>query len=100
MYRAFLEASPRAKAAAICFILGKIMFVSTAICMLISDTATVISMVAYSGLIFASVVLSLIEGFSKKKKTYKELEDEIIELKSMLRENNRLIRESRKNIKI
>ena len=97
MYKAFLEASPRAKAAAICFVLGKITFVLTAFCMLFSDTATIISMAMYSGLIFTSVVLSLIEGFSKKKKTYKELENEIAELKNMLRENNRLADLSRQS---
>ena len=100
MYKAFLEASPRAKGAAICFVLGKIMFVFTAFCMLISDTATIISMAMYSGLIFTSVVLALIEGFSKKKKTYKELESEIAELKNMLRENNKLIKNSTKSINI
>tara|TARA_R110000824_G_scaffold304658_2_gene492472 strand:+ start:485 stop:787 length:303 start_codon:yes stop_codon:yes gene_type:complete len=100
MYKAFLEASPRAKAAAICFVLGKVMFVSTAFCMLINDIATIISMAIYSGLILASIVLSLIEGFSKKKKTYKELENEVAELKNILRENSKLIKNSTKSINI
>jgi len=100
VYEAFLEASPRTKAAAICFVLGKIMFVFTAVCMLVSDTATTISMVMYAGLIFTSVVLSLIEGFSKKKKSYKDLENEIAALKSMLNESNKLIKKPRKSIDI
>jgi len=84
MYQAFLEASFRMKLAAVSFILAKVTFVGTAIAMLVSDIATIISMVMYAFLVFMAIVLSLLEGFSRKKKTYKELEHEVAELKKML----------------
>jgi len=77
MYEAFLEAPWKARLAAICFVLAKLMFVATAVAMLISNTATIIALSIYSCLILASIVLCLIEGFSKRKKTYKELEEEV-----------------------
>jgi len=84
MYKAFLEAPWKARAAAICFILAKFMFVCTALCMLIGDAATMVALSAYSLLVFLSVVLCLVEGFSKKKKSYKELEEEVESLKAAL----------------
>ena len=84
MYQAFLEASFRMKIAAVSFILAKVTFVGTAIAMLVSDTATIVSMAMYAFLVFIAIALSLLEGFSKKKKSYKELECEIAELKRML----------------
>ncbi|MBO68119.1 MAG: hypothetical protein CL398_07385 [Acidiferrobacteraceae bacterium] len=77
MYEAFLEAPWKARLAAICFVLAKLMFVATAVAMLISNTATIIALSIYSSLILASIVLCLVEGFSKRKKTYKELEEEV-----------------------
>ena len=88
MYKAFLEAPWKARAAAICFILAKFMFVISALAMLISSTATMVAMSIYSSLVLASVVLCLVEGFSKKKKSYKELEEEIESLKAALKEIN------------
>ena len=84
MYKAFLEAPWKARLAAICFVLAKFMFVVSALAMLISNTATIIALSIYSSLILTSVVLCLIEGFSKKKKSYKELEEEIELLKTAL----------------
>jgi O-antigen/teichoic acid export membrane protein len=84
MYQAFLEASLRMKAAAVSFLLAKITFMGTALAMLVSDTATIISMAMYAFLVFMAIALSLLEGFSRKKKTYKELECEVAELKKML----------------
>ena len=77
MYEAFLEAPWKARLAAICFVLAKLMFVATAVAMLISNTATIIALSIYSSLILASIVLCVGEGFSKRKKTYKELEEEV-----------------------
>ena len=77
MYEAFLEAPWKARLAAICFVLAKLMFVATAVAMLISNTATIIALSIYSSLILASIVLCVVEGFSKRKKTYKELEEEV-----------------------
>ena len=87
MYKAFLEAPWKARAAAICFILAKLMFVISALAMLISNTATVVAMSIYSSLVLASVVLCLVEGFSKKK-SYKDLQEEVELLKAALKENN------------
>ena len=84
MYKAFLEAPWKARLAAICFVLAKLMFVATAVAMLISNTATIIALSIYSSLILASIVLCLMEGLSKRKKTYKELEEEIEMLKTAL----------------
>ena len=84
MYKAFLEAPWNARLAAICFVLAKLMFVATAVAMLISNTATIIALSIYSSLILASIVLCLMEGLSKRKKTYKELEEEIEMLKTAL----------------
>ena len=72
------------KIAAVSFLLAKVVFVGTAFCMLISDTAALISMCTYIFLVFSSVVLSLWEGFSKKRKSYSELEAEILTLKKLL----------------
>lgn len=72
------------KIAAVSFILAKVTFVGTAIAMFVSNTATIISMILYSLLVLMAIVLSLLEGFSKKKKSYKELECEIAELKKVL----------------
>ena len=77
MYEAFLEAPWKARLAAICFMLAKLMFVATAVAMMISNTVTIIALSIYSSLVLASVVLCLVEGFSKKKKSYKELEEEV-----------------------
>ena len=41
----------------------------------------------YSSLVLASVVLCLVEGFSKKK-SYKDLQEEVELLKAALKENN------------
>lgn len=87
MYKAFLEAPWKARAAAICFILAKFMFVCTALCMLIGDTATIVAISIYSFLVFLSVVLCLAEGFSKKK-SYKDLQEEIESLKAALKESD------------
>ena len=84
MFKAFLEASRRAQCAAICFVLAKLMFIATAVAMLISNTATIIALSIYSSLIVITIVLCLMEGFSKRKKTYKELEEEIEMLKTAL----------------
>ena len=72
------------KVAAASFVVAKVMFIGTAACMLISDLATIISMSLYIFLVALSVVLSLWEGFAKRKKSYGELEEEIHMLKKTL----------------
>jgi len=84
MYKAFLEASPKAKAAAICFLAGKLMFIMTGVCMFIGDLATIIAISIYALLILSTIALCLWESFGGREKTYKELEQEIKELKKML----------------
>ena len=84
MYKAFLEATRKAQAAAICFVLAKIMFVFTAVAMLISDTVVIIALSVYSSLVLSSIILCLMDGLSKRKKSYKQLEEEIELLKVAL----------------
>ena len=84
MYKAFLEASTKIKVATACFIVGKLMFLMTAVCTMISDLAVKIVFSIYSLLIFSTIVLCIWEGFSVKKKTYKELEREVDRLRKML----------------
>ena len=72
------------KVAAVSFIVAKVVFVGTAFCMLIGDLATIISMSLYISLVVLSVVLSLWEGFTKRKKSYGQLEEENRMLKKTL----------------
>jgi len=67
MYTAFLESSLRMKIAAISFVAAKLMFVATAVSMLVSEIATIVSMSLYGTLIFLSAALSLWEGLVKMK---------------------------------
>jgi hypothetical protein len=67
MYTAFLESSLRMKIAAISFMAAKLMFVATAVSMLASEAATIVSMSLYGALIFLSAALSLWEGLAKMK---------------------------------
>jgi len=84
VFQAFLEGSLRIQVAAVSFILAKLTFVMTAICMAISDTATIVSMSVYSLLVLNAIVLSMWEGFTKRKRPYAELEEEIRMLKKTL----------------
>jgi len=84
MYKAFLEASFKARGAIIFFLLGKVMFITTAASLIISKRAAIISLMLYAFFIFGSIVLCLLEGCGKKKKTYGELEEENRELKLKL----------------
>ena len=85
MYTAFLEASLKMKIAAISFLAAKFMSIITALSMLIDNTATIISMSLYGFLIALAVVLSLWEGLTRKRKTYAELESEIVQLQKLLK---------------
>ena len=62
MFQAFLEGSLRIQVAAVSFILAKLTFVMTAICMAISDRAAIVSMSVYGLLVLNAIVLSLWEG--------------------------------------
>ena len=84
MFEAFLEGSLRMQVAAVSFVLAKLTFVMTAICMAISDTAAILSMSVYSLLVLNAIVLSIWEGFAKRKRPYAELEEEIRTLKKTL----------------
>lgn len=55
------------KIAAISFMAAKLMFVATAVSMLASEAATIVSMSLYGALIFLSAALSLWEGLAKMK---------------------------------
>ena len=83
MYEAFLEASTKAKIATVFFLLGKMMFIGTAVSMMISGAAAFISLLFYAFFIFGSIVLCILDGTGKKK-TYAELEKEINQLKLRL----------------
>ena len=73
------------KVAAASFVVAKMMFIGTAVCMMISDMATIISMSLYSFLVVLAIILSLWEGFTRKKKTYAQLEAEIAQLQKLLK---------------
>ena len=84
MFQAFLEGSLRIQIAAVSFLLAKLAFVMSAVCMLVSDAATIVVMCIYALLILNAIVLSVWEGFAKRKRPYAELEEEIRMLKKTL----------------
>ena len=84
MFQAFLEGSLRIQIAAVSFLLAKLAFVMSAVCMLISDAATIVVMCIYALLILNAIVLSVWEGFARRKRSYAELEEEIRMLKKTL----------------
>jgi|TARA_Y100000310_G_scaffold40276_1_gene37793 hypothetical protein len=86
MYKTFLEISIKGRIAAIFFILGKAMFLATAISIVLGKTAVIISLSLYAFFIFGSIVFCMWDGLGKKK-TYTELEKEIRELKLKLLRN-------------
>ena len=75
MFKAFLEAPRKAQAATICFLLAKLMFVASALALLVSKTVAIAAVSLYSFLVLSTIALCLAEGTSKGKKSYKGHEE-------------------------
>lgn len=71
MLETFKNSNPLTKIAAICFILGKIMFIFTLSALAIDYTLAVIFLIIQSALILTAIVLPAIVYLSEKKKETK-----------------------------